>query len=37
MKRIGHERFGAGKVSVAAHVDNNRRRFGAEPCVQDFW
>jgi hypothetical protein len=28
-KRIGHWRIGAGKVSIAPHVDDDRRRFGA--------
>jgi hypothetical protein len=29
MKGISHEPVGAGKVGIAPHVDNDRRRFGA--------
>jgi hypothetical protein len=32
MKRVGHERLGAGKVS--ATCINNNRRFGAEPNIK---
>src|SRR6267378_7949654 len=37
MKRISHERASVGKVSIAPHVDDDRRRFGAEPCIKGIW
>jgi len=37
MKRISHKRVGAGKVSIAPHVDDDRRRFGTEPCIKGIW
>src|SRR6267378_2866585 len=37
MKRVSQKRVGAGKISIAPHVDNDRRRFGAEPCIQGIW
>jgi len=37
MKRISHERAGVGKVSIAPHVNDDRRRFGAEPCIKGIW
>jgi hypothetical protein len=33
MKRVGHERLGAGKVSATC-IDDNRRCFGAEPNIK---
>ncbi|MEH2482329.1 hypothetical protein V1282_005686 [Nitrobacteraceae bacterium AZCC 2146] len=37
MKRISDERIGADKISVAPHVDHDRRRFEAEPCIKGIW
>src|SRR5258707_1235113 len=37
MKRVGHERIGVGKISIAPHVDYDRRRFGAKPCIEGIW
>ena len=37
VKRVGHEPLGASKVGVPPHIDNNRRRFGAELCIKDIW
>src|SRR5258706_2553740 len=37
MKRIGQKRIGAGKISIAPHVDYDRRRFGAKPCIKGIW
>src|SRR5258706_1083634 len=27
----------AGKVGIRTHIDDNRRAFGAEPCIQVMW
>jgi len=29
--------LGTGKVGIAPHVDYDRRRFGAEPCIKGIW
>jgi hypothetical protein len=37
VKRVSYERIGAGEVSIAPHVGDDRRRSGAEPRVQGNW
>jgi hypothetical protein len=37
MEGIGHKLFSAGKISVAPNVDDDRRPFGAEPCIKIIW
>jgi|HubBroStandDraft_6_1064221.scaffolds.fasta_scaffold349580_3 hypothetical protein len=37
VKRISYQRIGAGKVSIAPHIGDDRRRFGAEPRVKGIW
>jgi hypothetical protein len=36
MKRIRDERVGAGKISIAPHVDDDLRRFGPDPCIRGW-
>jgi hypothetical protein len=37
MKGINQEPFGASEITVAPHVDDDRRGFRAKPSIESVW